>query len=93
MSKDRRAADHAKNPWHSGRLSRARAEISDATDARYGVSKPDVIGDFLRERALDDLFDDGARDDRAADDRAGDDREGDDQEGGGLARSDEPPTI
>jgi hypothetical protein len=88
MSKDRRAADHAKNPWHSGRLSRARAEISDATDARYGVSKPDVIGDFLRERALDDLFDDGARDDRAADDR-----ERDDQEGGGLARSDEPLTI
>jgi hypothetical protein len=81
MSKDRGAADHAKNPWHSGRLTRARAEISDATDARYGVSKPDVIGDFLRERALDGLFDD----------RAGDHRAGDDREGEGLVRSDEPP--
>jgi hypothetical protein len=82
MSKGRRAADHASNPWHSGRLSRARGAISDATDARYGVTKPDVIGDFLRERALDGLLDD----------RAGDDCAGDDREGESLVRSDEPPT-
>jgi len=51
-------ARHAKKSWRSGRLSRARAAESDATDALYGVAKPDVVGEFLRERALEGLFDD-----------------------------------
>jgi hypothetical protein len=52
MSKDADAAGRVKGSWRSGRLSRARGAASDATDAQYGVTKPDVIGDFLRERVL-----------------------------------------
>jgi hypothetical protein len=50
-------ADQAKNAWRSGRWSRARAAASDAIERRYGVSKPDVIEDFLRERVFDGLSD------------------------------------
>jgi hypothetical protein len=56
MPKHSDAPSHAENHWHSGRPSGSAA--SDATDAMYGVAKPDVIGDFLRERALDGLIDD-----------------------------------
>lgn len=58
MPKHPDSARHAKKLWRSGRPSGARAAESDATDALYGLTKPDVIGDFLRERALDGLFDD-----------------------------------
>jgi uncharacterized protein YecA (UPF0149 family) len=54
MSKPRDAAGHARKPWRSGRASAPAA--SDVTDTQYGVPKPDVIEDFLRERALDNLF-------------------------------------
>ena len=50
------APGHAENHWHTGRPSGPVA--SDATDALYGVTKPDVIEDFLRERGLDGLADD-----------------------------------
>jgi SEC-C motif len=56
MSKQADDAGRRKGSWRSGRLGRATAAESDATDAQYGVSKPDVIGDFLRERALDGVF-------------------------------------
>lgn len=55
MSREADAAGRAK-AWRSGRLSRARGAASDATDAQYGVTKPDVIGDFLHGRALDGLL-------------------------------------
>jgi signal peptidase II len=42
-----------KGSWHNGRWSRARASASNASDQSYGVDKPDVIEDFLRERVLD----------------------------------------
>jgi hypothetical protein len=61
MSSDAEAAGHAANLWRNGRPSRA--AVSDATDELYGVTKPEVIEDFLRERALDGLFDE--RDDEA----------------------------
>jgi hypothetical protein len=57
MSKHADAADGAERSWRSGRLTRARGAASDATDAQYGVPKPDAIGDFLRERVLDGVFD------------------------------------
>jgi hypothetical protein len=83
MPRDRRAAGHAKSPWRSGRLSGARTAESDATDALYGVTKPDVIGDFLRERALEGLFGEGDRDE-------GDRDQGDRQGQRGVAE--EPPS-
>lgn len=53
MSKHADAAGRRKGSWRSGRLDRTRAAEADATDQQYGVPKPDVIGDFLHERALD----------------------------------------
>jgi SEC-C motif len=58
MSKHADTAGRGKTSWRSGRLARTRAAQSDATDAEYGVTKPDVIGDFLGERALDGTFGD-----------------------------------
>jgi hypothetical protein len=58
VSKRSHAAGDAENPWGNGRLPRTRAAAADTTDQHYGVNKPDVIEDFLRERALDGLFDD-----------------------------------
>jgi integrase len=58
MSEHPGEADGAKGSWHSGRPSRAREKATEAIERRYGVEKPDVIGDFLRERVLDGVFDD-----------------------------------
>ena len=58
MSEHSGEADGAKGSWHSGRLSRTRAKATDAIEHRYGVRKPDVIEDYLHERAFDGLFDD-----------------------------------
>ena len=56
MPKRPDAASRAEKHWRSGRPSRRKAATSDATDALYGVTRPDVIGDFQNERSLGGLF-------------------------------------
>jgi uncharacterized protein YecA (UPF0149 family) len=58
VSKHSDDAGHAKESWHNGRPSGARANAADAIERQYGVDKPDVIEDFLHERVLDGLSDD-----------------------------------
>jgi hypothetical protein len=58
MSSRSDAAGSRPSPWRNGRLFRGRATASDATDRQSGVHTPDVVEEFLRERALDGLFED-----------------------------------
>lgn len=52
VSKRSDDAGDARDSWRDGRWSRTRADTSEAIEQRYGIDKPDVIEDFLRERAL-----------------------------------------